>query len=216
MYLIGSYGKQSFSLIDWNWVESSNVLNDLSHCDTGLFREMAPLFNCFFSPLSIWDSFIPDNGCIINCSHDVKNLRSRLEKHLFWPAALVPTEDHEVINSLINVTLVIEHVQELVSQRCLWEKVLKDVAERISLEQVLVLIYFGHVVITKALRVEADGGVIVDASFEASKIPMHHLELETQLSHVYKVWDILEILLFIVDRAFEIKVACFVLSKHGC
>lgn len=72
-----------------------------------------------------------------------------------WPASSVPTEYHEVINCFIDITLIIEHVKELVHDRDLGEVVLPNVAEWVLLEKVFILIQLGDVIASEAVFMES-------------------------------------------------------------
>ena len=129
---------------------------------------------------------------------------------MLWPAALVPAVNHEVVDSLIDVALIIEHVQELVSQGNFGEDVQPNVVEWVFVEKVLVFIYFGHIVVSEAFWVQPNGGVVVHAPLETGEEPVGHTEFESNIWHVYQVWNVLEILLLVVNAILIWRVA----SEH--
>lgn len=119
--LLISFKVNSNPFFLWDWIKAGDILQNLSHCDSSLLGKMSPFLDNFICSFSFWDSFVPNNSCVINCSENVKDLVSRLKKHLFRPAALVPTVNHEVIDGFVDVALVVPHVQELIGKRDFWE-----------------------------------------------------------------------------------------------
>ena len=68
------------------------------------------------------------------------------------PASFVPAVDHEIVNAFVDVALVVPHVSELVKEGDLREVVLPMGAERIVVEEVLILIELGDVIISETFR----------------------------------------------------------------
>jgi hypothetical protein len=73
---------------------------------------------------------------------------------LLWPAASIPTINHVVIDDMVNIAVVGEHVVKLVCQRDLREYVLEEVAKWVLLPEIFVLVKLLHVVISEAVAVK--------------------------------------------------------------
>jgi len=117
---------------------------------------------------------------------------------LLWKASFVPAVNHEVIHALVNIALVVPHVAKLVKQGELREVVLPVVLERIVVEQVLILVQLGDVVVSEAVWVKPDGGIVVEASFVSSEEPVYECKFEFSSIHVDKVWDVFEVFFHVI------------------
>ena len=71
-------------------------------------------------------------------------------------------------------------------------------AEGVVVEQVLILVEFGDVVVAEAVRVKSNGGVVIEAPLVTSQIPVYEGEREFSLVHIDQVWNVLEVLFHIV------------------
>jgi hypothetical protein len=107
-----------------------------------------------------------------------------LREDLSWPTSFIPAENHEVVYSSIDVTLVDTHVEKLIRQTDFWEHVLPDVSEWILLEEIFVLIEFGYIVVTETHWVNKKLGVIIHSSLKSRDGPINHLEGEISLFHI--------------------------------
>ena len=88
------------------------------------------------------------------------------------PASFVPAVDHVIVDAFVDIALVVPHVSELIEQGDLWEVVLPMGAERIVVEEVLVLVELGDVVVSETFRAQPYCGIIVEASLVSSQIPV--------------------------------------------
>jgi hypothetical protein len=133
-----------------------------------LHTQLHPLLSVFLALFSFWNTFPPDDCCIINSFHNVKYLRDVVLPNsgvpqLLWPASVVPTIESHIVSSIHNFAFVKDHVVELISKGYFWEQVLEPITEWLCIPQIEVFISFLLIVVSKAHFVKDECLVLVEA-----------------------------------------------------
>jgi hypothetical protein len=92
-------------MVEWNGSETCEIYENLSKASAGDFGYGDPLLDVFIFFIFFWNSFVPNNGCIVNVTQDIQEIHFDMFPVLSWLASLVPAEKHEVVHCLVQATL---------------------------------------------------------------------------------------------------------------
>ena len=130
------------------------------------------------------ETFLPYDTSVINGLENIKPFVSGFVDELHWPAASIPAINHKLVNGLVDLAILTNHVIELIHYVGGRESVVKNVSEWILSQGVNQLISLFDIVVAEAAVREGDVFVLVHASLGSLQEVVDQQESKLGLFHI--------------------------------
>ena len=158
---------------------------------------------------------VPDDGSVVQIAENIQPILLNLPGNLFREATVVPAVDPVVVAEGREAAGVDDHVVELERHAHFRREALVEVAEGISIPEVLVLVQLRNKPRAEAVGINLVDVILVEALVEALQECVDEAEGLSHLGNINVIIDALEVLLFIVVVLLPVHGAGCLLGLDG-
>lgn len=179
-------------------MEAGDVGNNFGYGLTSRPGDVDLLFELGLLGLLALSARVPDDGSVVQIAENIQPVLLDLPGNLFREATVIPAVDPVVVAERREVASVDDHVVELERHAHFGREALVEVAEGISIPEVLVLVQLRHKPRAEAVRIDRVDVILVQALVEALQERVDEAEVLRHLRNINVIVDALEVLLLVV------------------